>query len=115
MGRSVGPEEPVRRRQVRWYTFRFPDKRRPVVILTRDPVAARLERVTVAPVTTTIRGIRSEVLLDEADGMRERCAINFDGLHTVEANRLGAVITFLRPERDPDLESAALYALGFRA
>ena len=53
----------MRRGEVRWYTFAQPDKRRPVVILSRDAVLDYLGEVTVAPVTSTIRDIPSDVLL----------------------------------------------------
>jgi mRNA interferase MazF len=59
----------VRRGEVRWYSFTKPDKRRPVLILARDSALEFLGEVTVAPVTSTIREIPSEVLLTEADGM----------------------------------------------
>ncbi len=64
---------------VYWYTFRAPDKRRPVLILTRDSAISFLTGITVAPITTTIRSIPSEVLLTpEDDGMFEKCAVNTD-------------------------------------
>jgi len=53
------------RGEIRWYTFRLPDKRRPVLVLTRDEVIDRLNEIIVAPVTRTIRGLRTEVLLTE--------------------------------------------------
>ncbi|MDE3035942.1 MAG: type II toxin-antitoxin system PemK/MazF family toxin, partial [Nitrospirota bacterium] len=59
----------MRRGEVRWYKFSHPDKRRPVVILTRDSALAFLGEVTVAPVTGTIRDIPSEVPLGKTDGM----------------------------------------------
>jgi mRNA interferase MazF len=62
------------RGEIRWYTFRLPDKRRPVLVLTRDEVIDRLNEVIVAPVTRTIRGLRTEVLLTEEDGMPAACA-----------------------------------------
>jgi mRNA interferase MazF len=66
----------VRRGEVRWHRFKPPDKRRPVLLLTRDSVSDVLTDVTVAPITSNIRDIDSEVLLTEADGMREPCAVN---------------------------------------
>jgi mRNA interferase MazF len=51
------------RGEIRWYTFRLPDKRRPVLVLTRDEVIDRLNEIIVAPVTRTIRGLTTEVLL----------------------------------------------------
>ena len=68
------------RGEIRWYTFRLPDKRRPVLVLTRDEVIDRLNEIIVAPVTRTIRGLRTEVLLTEEDGMPAACAANFDHL-----------------------------------
>lgn len=55
--------------EIRWYKFAKPDKKRPVLILTRDSVLEYLGEVTVAPITSTIRDIPSEVFLDITDGM----------------------------------------------
>ena len=59
----------MKRDEVRWYVFSRPDKKRPVVILTRESALEFLGEVTVAPITSTIRDIPSEVLLTRADGM----------------------------------------------
>ena len=67
----------MHRGEVRWYKFAKPDKRRPIVILTRDSTLEFLGEVTVAPVTSTIRDIPSEVPLTEADGMSRDCAVVF--------------------------------------
>ena len=66
----------MKRGEVRWYQFSPPDKKRPVVILTRDSALEFLGEVTVAPITTTIRDIPTEVLLTKADGMLRDCAVN---------------------------------------
>jgi len=60
---------PLIRGEIRWYTFRLPDKRRPVLVLTRNEVIDLLNEIIVAPVTRTIRGLRTEILLTEDDGM----------------------------------------------
>jgi mRNA interferase MazF len=73
----------MKRGEVRWYRFKAPDKRRPVIVLTRDTMLEYLGEVTVAPVTTTIRDIPSEVLLSRTDGMMRDCAINLDHIQTV--------------------------------
>ena len=73
----------MKRGEVRWYKFDKPDKNRPVVILTRDSVIPYLGEVTVAPITSTIREIPSEVALGQADGMAKDCAINCVLLQTV--------------------------------
>ena len=53
----------MKRGEIRWYTFRVPDKRRPILILTRNEVIDRLNEIIVAPVTRTIRGLSTEVVL----------------------------------------------------
>lgn len=58
---------PLTRGEIRWYTFRFPDKRRPVLVLARDEVIDRLNEIIVVPATRTIRGLRTELLLTEQD------------------------------------------------
>lgn len=68
----------MRHGEIRWYTFALPDKRRPVLLLTRDNMLRRLNDVTVASITTTIRKIDSEVRLSPDDGMPFDCAINCD-------------------------------------
>ena len=73
----------MKRGEVRWYKFPQPDKRRPVVILTRDSALEFLGEVTVAPITSAIRDIPSEVLLTKDDGMPRDCAVNLDHIQTV--------------------------------
>ena len=105
----------MRRGEVRWYKFDRPDKRRPVVILTRSSALDVLHEATVAPVTSTIRNIPSEVQLSpSADGMPRDCAVNLDHLQTVPQARLGPVITTLRPDRLEEVRAALLFALEFR-
>ncbi len=103
----------VRRGEVRWYRFARPDKRRAVLVLTRDPALEFLADVTVAAITTTIRSVPSEVPLTRADGMPKECAINLYHLHTVARGRIGPLIATLRPERMAEVRSALLFALGF--
>jgi len=73
----------MKRGEIRWYKFKTPDKKRPVLILTRDSILEYLSEVTVAPVTTTVRQIPSEVFLSKSDSMPRDCAINFDHIQTV--------------------------------
>ena len=101
---------------VYWYTFRAPDKRRPVLILTRNSVMPFLNSVTVAPLTTTIRGIPSEVLLSPAeDGVQADCVVNVDNIQTVRKASLGARLTHLSLERMREVRAAIEFALGFDA
>lgn len=103
----------MRRGEVRWYRFVQPDKRRPVVILTRESVIDYLGEITVAPVTSIIRDIPSEVLLSPSDGMPRDCVINLDHLQTVSKGRIGALVTTLSMEKMDELHTAVLFALGF--
>ena len=103
----------MRRGEVRWYRFASPDKRRPVVILTRDSILEYLGKVTIAPVTSTIREIPSEVVLTMEDGMPRNCAVNLDHVQTVSRKKIGALITALAPSRMGELRAALLFALGF--
>lgn len=101
----------VKRGEVRWYKFGTPDKRRPVVILTRDAVLDYLGEVAVAPITSTIRDIPAEVALSRADGMPRDCAINCDHLQTVAKGKIGSVITALSADKLRELRGAIAFAL----
>ena len=105
----------MRRGEVRWYTFKAPDKRRPVLILTRDSAIGFLNALTVAPVTTTIRYIPSEVLLTPEDGLLTECAANMDNIQTVAKHRLGPMIAHLPLERMEEVNQAIAFALGLDA
>jgi mRNA interferase MazF len=101
------------RGEIRWYTFRLPDKRRPVLVLTRDEVIDRLNEIIVAPVTRTVRGLRTEVLLTERDGMPLACALNFDHLSLAQRDRFGPVLCTLSERRWTEVRTALLTACGF--
>jgi mRNA interferase MazF len=103
----------MKRGEVRWYKFRPPDKRRPVLILTRDSALEFLGEVAIAPITSTIRDIPSEVILTRDDGVDQDCAVNLDHVQTVSKGRIGALITTLRPTRVSEIRKALLFALGF--
>jgi len=103
----------VKRGEVRWYTFKSPDKRRPVLILTRNSAIAFLNSVTVAPITSTVRDIPTEVYLTPADGVRAECAVNLDNIQTVPKANLGSLVTTLTFERMEEVKKAVRFALGF--
>ena len=83
------------------------------MILTRDSALGFIGDVTVAPVTTTVRDIPTEVALTRADGMPRECAVNLDHVQTVAAARLGAVIATLGPAHLARIRRALGFALGF--
>ena len=101
----------MRRGEIRWYKFHAPDKKRPVLILTRNSVLEYLGEVTIAPITTTIREIPSEVFLTKADGMPQDCAINCDHLQTVAKSKIGALIATLSEEKLSQTGKAVCFAL----
>ena len=103
----------MNRGDVRWYTFKTPDKRRPVLILTRDSAIAVLHSVTVAPITATIRSIPTEVVLTEADGLPNTCAANLDNIQTVPKINIGGHIARLPGRKMKEVAAALSFALGF--
>jgi mRNA interferase MazF len=106
--------ERVARGDIRMFRFAPPDKQRPVVVLTRDSIVDRLARVTVAPVTSTIRGIASEVALGTEDGLKQPCAINLHNIVTVPKEGLGRRVAQVNEQRLDQICSAIAFALGCR-
>jgi mRNA interferase MazF len=95
-----------------WYTFKAPDKKRPVLILTRDSAIGVLNSVTVAPITSTIRRIPTEIVLTEDDGLPSTCAANFDNIQTVPKSNIGDCIARLTMRKMKEAGAAASFALG---
>ena len=102
----------ISRGDVRLYPFAPPDKNRPVVILTRDSAIRYLTTVTVAPITSTIRGVPSEVLLGVEDGMKAACVVNLHNAITVSQARLGRRVTRLDSSRMGQICAALRFSLG---
>lgn len=103
----------MKRGEIRWYTFALPDKRRPVLILTRNEVIDHVNEIIVVPITRTIRGLATEVVLTPDDGMPLLSALNFDHVALAQRPRIGAVICSLPEERWPELRRALMIACGF--
>lgn len=104
--------ERIERGEVRLFRFPAPDKQRPVLILTRQSAIPYLSRVTVAPITSTIRGVPSEVALGTEDGMRQPCAANLHNVMTVNQDALGRRIGQLSARRMREVCAALAFALG---
>ena len=79
------------------------DKERPVLILTRELVRPFLTRVTVAPITTTARGLSTEVPVGSANGLDQESVISCDNILTVPTSALGRRIGYLQPSQEPAL------------
>lgn len=90
-----------------------PGGERPVLVLTRDPVADRIGAVVVAACTRTIRGIQSELRLGPADGLPAECVASFDNLHTVRAGLLRKRITRLSQRKMEEACAVLRHALGY--
>jgi mRNA interferase MazF len=82
------------------------DKWRPVLLLTRELVRPHLNTVTVAPITTTIRGLSTEVPCGPDNGLEHRCVVACDHITTIPAASLGRQIGRLLDYQEPDLTRA---------
>ena len=103
------------RGEVWWADLAAPAGRRPVVLLSRDVAYAVRELVTIAPVTTRVRGLAAEVALGRADGMPRACVVNLDTITTIPKRRLTARLTTLTAVRIREIDAAIHFALGLSA
>jgi mRNA interferase MazF len=91
------------------------DKTRPVVVLTRDSVRPLLSSVTVAPITTRIRGLSCEVAVGVRNGLDQSAVINCDNIQTIRTDRLGRSIGVLLPDQELALLAAIVDAFDLDA
>lgn len=103
----------VARGEIWQFAFPRPDKRRPVLVLTRQDMIGRLATVTVAPLTTTIRGVPSEVLVGPEAGLKEPSVVNFHHVVTVPREGLRAYVGVVSPAVMDAARDALLFALGY--
>lgn len=102
----------MRRGEVRWADLPAPSGRRPVLLLSRDAAYAVRSLVTVAPVTTRVRGIPSEVPLGSEDGLPRTCVANLDSITTVPKDSLASRLTALHATKVATVNAAIKYALA---
>jgi len=103
----------MRRGEIWWADLPVPAGRRPVVLLSRNEAYAVRELVTVAPITTRVRRIPTEVPLGPAEGLPKACVANLDTITTIPRRALTEPIGPLPPEKLTAMERALLFALGF--
>ena len=103
----------VNRGEIWQFSFPAPNRRRPVLVLTRQGIIDHLQNVTVAPITTTVRGIPTEVVLGVEHGLKRPSAVNLDNLATVPKAGLRAFVGAVPPEVMAEVREALLFALGF--
>ena len=102
----------LERGDVRLYRFSASKKQRPVLVLTRPSAIRYLSRVTVAPISSTIRDVPSEVVLNVEDGMKKSCAVNVHNVVTVGQQGLGRRVTQLSKGKMRQVCVALAFALG---
>lgn len=91
------------------------DKTRPALVLTREPTRFAMSKVTVAPITSTIKGLSTEVLLDARNGLDHECAVSIDNTLTVSVSVLGRTIGYLTEAQEKQLACAVILAFDLRA
>ncbi|MBN2076980.1 MAG: type II toxin-antitoxin system PemK/MazF family toxin [Dehalococcoidales bacterium] len=102
----------MKRGEIWWAELGAPAGRRPVLLLSRNEAYLVRELVTVAPVTTRIRNIPSEVPLGLEDGLSKSCVINLDTISTIAKTSLSERLTILSTEKVKAAETALHFALG---
>jgi mRNA interferase MazF len=102
----------VKRGEVYWYRFKSPDKRRPILVLTRSDLVDHLGTVTVAAITSTRRGVASEVGLGPELGLPKACAANLHNVVTIPKDEIGPYITALPDAVMAQVDRAIAFALG---
>ena len=90
------------------------DKARPVLVLTREPVRPAMRRVTVAPITSTIKGLSTEVSVGAANGLDEPSVVSCDNVITIDKAALGRHIGFLFERQERELTAAIVNAFALR-
>jgi mRNA interferase MazF len=101
----------MKRGEVWWAQLPRPIGRRPVLLLSRDSMPAGRGEITVAYVTSTIRGLPVEVLLTPADGMPSDCVVNLDSINTIPKSALRGRICTLSAARMDEVKAAVVEAL----
>lgn len=102
----------VSRGEVWGFRFAAPDKKRPVLVISRQEVIGLLHTVLVAPITSTIRGLPSEVVVGEREGLRHASAVNLDHVQTVEKARLVGYVGSVSSDKMRDVCRALAVAVG---
>lgn len=102
----------MRRGEVYWHRFASPDKRRPVLILTRSILIPHLGTVTVASITRTVREVASQVRVGPEHGLPHPCAVNLHHVFTLEKASLGPWVAAMPVAVMAHVDRALVFALG---
>ena len=90
------------------------DKARPVLVLTREPVRSAMRRVTVAPITTTAKGLSTELPVGPANGLDQPSVVSCDNIISIDKAALGRHIGFLLERQEHALTEAIVNAFALR-
>lgn len=102
----------VSRGEIWGYRFSAPDKKRPVLVISRQDVIGLLHTVLVAPITSTIHGLPSGVVVGEREGLRHAAAVNLDHVQTVDKARLVGYVGHVSSLRMREVCQALAVAVG---
>lgn len=102
----------MRRGEVWWANLPAPIGKRPVVLLSPDEAYSIRSAVTVAEVTTKVRGIPVEVPLGPEDGLPKRCVVNLDTMATIRKELLTERVALLRKEKIDQINDSIKFALA---
>lgn len=105
----------MRRGEIWWAELPQPAGRRPVLLLSRNDAYEVRALVTIAPITTRIRGIPVEVELGTTDGLQRTCVVNLDTITTIPKSSLRDRLTTLSVDRMAEVEDALRFGLGMEA
>ena len=104
----------MKKNEIWWVELPKPIGRMPVLLLSRDVAYKVRNAVTVAEITTKIRNIPVEVLLDKRDGMPKKCAINLDTIITIRKSALISKITVISSTQIKAVDEAICFALDIK-
>ena len=102
----------MKRGEIYWHRFARPDKRRPVLVLTRTSLLGHLGTVTVAALTRTVREVASEVIVGTEHGLPGRCAVNLHDVFTLRRADLASFLAALPDDAMARVDRALVFALG---
>lgn len=102
----------IARGDIRWFRFSAPDKRRPVLVLGNPALLPSLSQVPVIPISSQVRELAWEVVLEEADGLPSRCVLKPEWMRSVERDLIGPRLCGFPETRWPEVRDALLYVLG---
>lgn len=99
--------------ELRWANLPAPIGRRPVLLLTRTPAFAYLNKAIVCEITSVVRGIPQEVVMGKREGLARASVANFDNVHVVPTASLGERIGAVATHREREVKRALGHALGW--